>query len=241
MRTRVAAARQWTGNGLEAVRRGAVCEARACFAKASSQLPTDHQIIANVARTHYQEGQFDQAIEQMNRAIRIKNDEPELLVELGEYHLAAGNLAASTELVEKILDRNHRLASAWLLKGKIHAARGEHQTALGDFQKAIGIDASNDEVQLQIVQAYRKLGNPLRALSAVEKLLDKYPRGQQPELALIEKSMSLVELDQHDTAIETLKSALARNNGSGELRTALARAQELSRAQSDTAIPSFIR
>ena len=235
MRTRVAAARQWTGNGIDAIRRGAVGEARACFSKASSQLPTDHHIIANVARTHYQEGQFEQAIEEMNRAIRIEDEEPELYVELGEYHLAAGNLQEATALAEKCLDRNHRLAPAWLLKGKVHAARGDHQTALCDFQKAIGIDASSDEAQLQIVQAYRKLGDPLRALSAVEKLLEKYPTGQQPELALIEKSTALLELKQNRTAIENLQSAISGNSGSQQLNVALAQAQELSGSQLDSA------
>jgi len=227
MRTRVAAARQWSGNGIDAIRRGAVCEARACFAKASSQLPSDHHIIANVARTHYQEGQFGQAIDEMNRAIRINDDDPELLVELGEYYLAAGQISTAAELVEKSLDRNHRLASAWLLKGKVHAAQGEHRTALGDFQKAMGIDSSV-EGQLQIVQSYRMLGDPLRALSAVEKLLEKYPPDQQPELALIEKSTALIQLNQHSSAIESLKTAISTTDASPQLYAALTHAQKIS-------------
>ena len=68
MRTRVAAAREWSGNGVAAIRRGAVREAREYFRKASSQLPQDQEIVANVARTHFQAGEVDQAIEVMRRA-----------------------------------------------------------------------------------------------------------------------------------------------------------------------------
>ena len=227
MRTRVAAARQWTGNGIEAVRRGAVTEARACFAKASSQLPTDHNIIANVARTHFHEGQFELAIAEMNRAVEINRDDPELLVELGEYYLAAGQLQAASVQAEKSLNKNYRLASAWLLKGQIHAASGDHRQALGDFQKAAGIDAARDDVQLHIVQSYRSLGDPLRALSAIETLLEKYPADQQPNQALVEKSSALLQLNQHSAAIETLKLAI-RNDPTPEMFHALANAQELS-------------
>ena len=114
-----------------------------------------------------------------------------------------------------------------MLKGQIHAASGDHRQALGDFQKAAGIDASRDDVQLQIVQSYRSLGDPLRALSAIETLLEKYPADQQPNQALVEKSSALLQLNQHSAAIETLKLAI-RNDPTPEMFHALANAQELS-------------
>lgn len=227
MRTRVAAARQWSGNGIEAIRRGAVREARECFTKASSQLPHDQEIVANVARTHFQEGKYQEAIDVMRQAIEIKRDDPELIVELGEYYLVAGQHEEAQRAVEKSLEHNHRLASAWLLKGKIHAANGEHQAALSDFQKSLGIDSSSQHAQLQIVQTYRKIGDPLRALSAVEQLLEEFPVDGQPEAAIIEKSAALVQLKQHDSAIEVLTHAAVRSDVSSGVFTALAQIQIL--------------
>ena len=228
MRTRVAAARQWSGNGIAAIRRGAVREARECFAKASSQMPHDHRIVANVARTHFQEGQTKLAIEAMHRAVAINGDDTELLVELGEYYLADGQIEKAQEVVDKSLDQNHRLASGWLLKGKIHASKREYQTALSDFQKSLGIDSSREDTQLQIVETYRDIGDPLRALSAVEQLLEKYPLDRQPESAILEKSAALIQLDQHSAATEVLKTAAQRNDVSSEIFAALAKSQILS-------------
>jgi len=227
MRTRVAAARQWSGNGIAAIRRGAVREARECFNKASSQMPHDQEIVANVARTHFQEGELQQAIDVMRQAVDIKSNDPELLVELGEYCLADGQLDDAQQAVERSLELNHRLAAAWLLKGKIHAAKNEHQAALNDYQKSLGIDGSCQDAQLQIVQTYRKIGDPLRALSAVEQLLEEYPTERQPEAALIEKCAALVQLKQHDSALEVLTQAAGRSDISSNVFTALAQTQVL--------------
>ena len=227
MQTRVAAARQWSGNGIEAIRRGAVREARECFSKASSQLPHDHEIVANVARTHFQEGEIQMAIKVMRQAVEIKRDNPALIVELGEFYLADGQHDEAQRAVEKSLEQNHRLASAWLLKGKIHAAKGEYQAALSDFQKSLGIDGSSQDARLQIVQTYRTIGDPLRALSAVEQLLEEFPVDRQPEPALIEKSAALVQLKQHESAIEVLTQAVGRSDISSDVFTALAQIQVL--------------
>ncbi|QEG25073.1 tetratricopeptide repeat protein [Mariniblastus fucicola] len=233
MRTRAAAARQWSGNGIEAFRRGAVEDARECFAKASSQMPRDHRMAANLARTHFQQGELSQAIEVMQRAVEVSNSDPELQVELGEYYLADGQLIAAQRQVDRALSDNHRLASAWLLRGRIHAARGNHQTALGDFQKSLGIDGSREDVQLEIVEAYQSLGDPLRALSAVEQLLEKYPLDRQPESAILAKSAALYQLDQNSSAIEVLTRAADRSDVSSEVFTTLARLQILSGRQTN--------
>jgi tetratricopeptide (TPR) repeat protein len=227
MQTRVAAARQWSGNGIAAIKRGAVSEARTCFAKASSQLPDDHRIVANVARTHFQQGQTRQAIEVMRRAIDIRDDDPELHAELGEYYLADGQLEAALHEVDRCLEKNHRIASAWLLKGKTRAANGEFKAALGDYQRALGIDGSREDIQLQIVKTYQHLGEPLRALSAVEQLLEKYPTERQPESAILAKSSALFQLNQHSPAIEVLEVASNRADVSSDVFVALAQTQIL--------------
>lgn len=223
MRTRVAAARQWTENGVAAVQRGAVSEARDYFSKASSQLPQDHEIVVNLARTHFQEGQYQPAIKELNRAIKINGHDEKLLVELGQYLLADGQVDAASEKAQLALQKNHRCACAWLLSGRVHAARGDDQAALGDYQKAIGIDPQREDIQLEIVRGYRRLNNPLRALSAVENILEQYPSHQQPEAAILEKSQALLQLKQNKSALETLSQAIADGNQSPEIKLALSR------------------
>ena len=92
----------------------------------------------------------------------------------------------------------------------------------------MGIDSSREDTQLQIVETYRNIGDPLRALSAVEQLLEKYPLDRQPESAIIEKSAALVQLGQHSAATEILRMAAGRSDVSSEIFTALAKSQILS-------------
>ena len=221
MRTRVAAAREWTGNGFDAVRRGAASEARGYFAKASSQLPKDRGLVVNVARTHFQEGNYQEAIKELERAIKLDDSDTELSIELGQYLLADGQIDAAGEQAQKALKKNHRNASAWLLSGKVHAAKGHAQLALGDFQKAIGIDPDREDIQLEIVRGYRQLNDPLRALSAVENILKKYPSHQAPAVAVVEKSQALVQLRRTSSAIETLNQAIADGDDSPQVQLAL--------------------
>jgi tetratricopeptide (TPR) repeat protein len=225
MRTRVSAARQWTGNGLDAIRRGSLHEAKSCFNKAHSQLPEDHRIVANLARTHAQEGQYAEAIEQMQRAVDMSHGDPELRIELGEFYLAAGQIDLATEHAEKGISGNHRLASAWLLTGKIKAKQGDQKSAMESYQRALGIDGTREDVQLEIVKTYQRMNQPLRALSAVEQLLEKYPEERQPEVALVAKSTALLQLNQISPAIEVLEFASRRKDASEKIFADLAQAQ----------------
>ena len=225
MRTRVAAAREWTGNGLDAIQRGSLHEARDCFNKASSQLPGDHRIVANVARTHFQQGQLDSAIQVMQRAVDLAPHDADLFAELGEFYLAAGKMDLASRSAEISLEKNHRLASGWLLKGKIKAANGNLQAALGDYQRALGFDGQREDIRLEVVQTYQALDQPLRALSAVEQLLEKYPFDRQPEEAILAKCDSLKKLRQFSPAIEILELASSRKDASSKIFISLANAQ----------------
>ena len=226
MRTRVAAAREWTGNGLDAIKRGSLHEARDCFTKASSQLPNDHRIVANVARTHFKQGQVANAIEVMRKAVDLAPHDSTLRAELGELYLAAGNVELASHCAQTCLEHNQRLASGWLLKGKIKAANGNLQAALGDYQRALGIDADREDIRLEVVRTYQHLDQPLRALSAVEQLLEKYPLDRQPEEAILAKCDSLQKLQQFSPAIEILESASTRKDVSSQIFISLANVQQ---------------
>lgn len=225
MQTRVAAARQWTGNGLDAIRRGSMSEAKSCFSKAATQLPDDYRIVANLARAHAQEGQLSAAIEQMQRAVKMSHGDPELQIELGEFHLAAGQIELAQQQADLGRSGNRRLASACLLQGRIFAANQDSQAALGAYQRGMGIDASRDDIQLEIVKTYQQMNQPLRALSAVEQLLEKHPADRQPEVAVLAKSSALMQLQQVSPAIEILETASRRQDASDDLFIELANAQ----------------
>jgi tetratricopeptide (TPR) repeat protein len=223
----VASARQWTRGGVAALRNVRAKQARTLFSRPSAQDPNEKTVHANLARAAQQQNQSQPAIEHMQRAVELAGNEPKLIVELGEMYLAAGQWLPAKRQSELALNINHRFAPGWALQAKTSLAKGNLDAALADFQRAAGLDPGLPGVQLAIADIYRRKQQPLRALAAVEQLLNQYPPDQQPERVLLAKSVALMELRQLGPAIEVLQTASHREDASSEVFLRLGQAQLL--------------
>jgi tetratricopeptide (TPR) repeat protein len=226
-REHVGIARQWTRGGIEALQSGRVGHAKSCFTRAAAHDPGDQLAHANLARAVIQDGNAPQAIDHMRRAVELSNNDPRLIVELGEMYLQAGQWLPAKRQAEQALAINHRFAPAWALQARTSLAKGELESALAEFQKAAGFDPELLDVQLAIAETYQSLNQPLRSLSAIEQLLSRYPPSQQPESALIAKSVALIELKKFSPAIEMMRAASQREGASSEIYFRLGQAQLL--------------
>jgi tetratricopeptide (TPR) repeat protein len=197
------------------------------FSRAASQESNNKSVHASSARAAQEQGNPSLAIEHMHRAVELSGNEPKLVVELGEMYLAVGQWLPAKRQAELALRLNHRFAPAWKLQAKTHLAKGDLDAALADFQRAAGLNPALPGVQLAIVETYQQKKQPLRALAAVEQILGKYPPDQQPERALLAKSVALMELRQLNPAIQTLQAASQRENASSEVFLRLGQAQLL--------------
>lgn len=209
---KVNSARSWARDGFDAVKAGHLAKAQTCFSNAARDLPDDHRLMANIARTEYDQGSIPKAIETMEAALADSND-PLLRAELGEMHLAAGQWLAANRDVELALQSNYRLPAAWKLKGKLASAKGDNQAALSHFQRAMGFDpyaAEAEELQMLIAKTCLAMGRPMQALSATETLLSQYALDKQPEPVVLAKAEALLAMKQHAPAIDVLEMASRR-------------------------------
>jgi tetratricopeptide (TPR) repeat protein len=217
---------QWTNLGLDALNTGRLGQAKSFFARATAENPKDQLARINLARTLRQEGDLAAAIEQMQQGLELSgNLDPQLITELGEMQLQAGRWLPAQQQAELAIKLDHRCGSAWALRGRLHHARGESEAALTAFQRAVSLDPNLTEVQLEIASVYQATNQPLRALSAIEKVLHRFPPDQQPESALLAKGEVLIQLQQLNTALEVLQLASERTNPSREVFLRLAQAQ----------------
>jgi len=206
---KVSSARNWARDGFAAVKQGKLAKAKTYFSNAARELPEDHRLTANVARTEFEQGNIDSAISIMETAVSNSGD-PALHVEVGNMHLAAGHWLPANRHADLALEKDYRLSQAWILKGKLASGKGDRQTALKHFHRASGLDSKNEEVQLLIAQTYLAMGRPMQSLSATETLLGQHAVANQPDAAVLAKAEALVALKQTGPAISVLEMAAAR-------------------------------
>lgn len=224
-KAKFAAARTWANHGLECFQKGRIHQAKGLFSQATKVNPNDYQMRANLARTHLKSGELEQAINHMQQAVELSNNDPRLAVELGEMYLEAGRWLPAKRQAEIAIATDHQFSPAWVLNGKMSKAKGEYASALADFQRALNFSPDDTSIHMEIVETYRHLNQPLRALSTLENMLNKIPVDQQPEDAVIAKAEILSDMQQHAPAIATLKQAIENQQASTRLFLQLAETQ----------------
>jgi tetratricopeptide (TPR) repeat protein len=219
---------QLNNTGLDALKSGRLAQAKAFFSRAAAENPQNALARINLARALRQENNLTGAIEEMQKGIELAaSRDPKLITELGEMQLDAGHWLEANGQAERALQMDYRCASAWALKARVHQVKGENDIALANFQRAASLDPEFAGVQLAIAEIYSENGEPLRALSAIEKLLQKHPLDQQSEKVLLAKGEVLTDLQQWNAAIEVLQSACDRSNSSSLAFLQLANVQML--------------
>jgi tetratricopeptide (TPR) repeat protein len=217
---------QWNNVGLDALNTGKLSQAKSFFSRAAAEDPKDGLARVNLARTLRKENDLAAGLIEMQKGVELTGGrDPKLIAELGEMYLDAGQWIQANHHAELAIQIDHRCAAAWALRGRVQHAKGDYQTALANYQRAASLDSDLPSVQLSIAEVYHDLGEPLRALSAIEKVLQKYPLDQQSEAVLLAKGEVLMDLQQLNAAIEVLQSASERPDASSTTYLRLAEAQ----------------
>ena len=223
----VIAARQYSLRGMEAMQRENWDEAESLFARAVSTSPVDERARCRYAETLWKRGARQEAIAQMEEAVRLSSNDPKLLVELGEMHLAGGDLARAAERAEQAVAADGRSASAWALRGDVLRRTGHAAEALACYHRALTYQEHFPHVQLAAADIYRKSGRPQRTLATLELLAGQYPPGQEPAEVLFHKGLALKSLSRFDEAAETLAAAVKGGDCTPEMLVHLSDAQLL--------------
>ena len=211
--------------GTDALHDGRLGQAESLLSRAAQRRPRDPRIRENLAHALAGQGKLDQAIENMSRAVEKSHGDPLLNVQLGQLYLKAGRTVPASRQAAIALEQNRKLPEAWVLKAETELARNNLETALADFQRALGYSGNLIDSQMKVAMIQRKLGKPMRALSTLENLLQQYPNDKQPEPAVLLASNVLLDLQQHEQAIEILTAATNRRNATSESFVQLSRIQ----------------
>jgi len=223
----LAASRQQTQLGVAALEREDWEEAERLLSQAVRACPIDTEARRHYAEALWKRGLQQKAIAQLEEANRLTGEDPTLDVLIAEMRLAMGQRVVARRIVQRAIDLDPTLASAWAIRAKIALEEGDAEQALADYHHALGLAPEDREVKLAIAELHRRLNQPQRALAMLHNLTETYSPGEEPAEVFFLQGLAYGALSRYDDAAECFAAAAGRDANSPEIFFRLAEAQWL--------------
>ncbi len=196
----LAAARQMSLRGAEALQQKKFSDAESLFAEAIRQCPADERAQWGYAEVLWQRGQTEQATVHMLKAAETSGGNPDLVVRLGQMYLEQDDPARAIQQADLALRSQRTHSGAWALKGDSLRKQNQLQAAMDCYQRSLIHRPDAPAVQVATAELYRQLGRPQRALSTLDNLADHNPPEKIPPRAWMLKGLALADLGEDQEA-----------------------------------------
>lgn len=210
-------ARELTYSGIHAEQDGHLGRAENIFSRAVAMSPDDETARTRYAEALARRGSLDDAIKQMAEAHRISHGDPNISIRIGELHLRKGDLSQAMFSADSALGVNRKLAEAWALKGRVHAASDQTQQALENYLRALTCRPEFPEVRMEVARCYMLLGRHQRALSNLNIIAATYASGSEPQELLLLQSDAFTGMNRMHDSLEILAALAVRPEATAEI------------------------
>ena len=209
--------RQLSQQGVEAMHHNQWENAEQRLAQAIEVCPLDYQARGHYAEVMLQRGESGRAREELETAIELSGGDSDLLVRLGQLHLAQGNLIEAERCGQRAVATGTNLPHAWALRGDALSHSDQLEQALTCYLRAASGDPGNLQTQMAIAEVYRRQGRPHRALSTLQAARERCPAQLEPQEMLLMEGLALQALNRPTEAYEVLSLAANRGPGNAEI------------------------
>ncbi len=129
---------------------------------------------------NFQDGKYEDAIENINKSLELKNDWAIPYFYRGAVYDAMKKYDEAMLDYTKALSIDDKMTDAYYNRAKIILSRKDIenpniQNAINDLEKALELDNKFVDALFAMAAAYKKLGDYHKALSYLEKLLEIEP------------------------------------------------------------------
>jgi len=138
----------------------------------AAQEPNNFEAQLKAAEVNYQSGSFDKAVEYLKQANKLKPDDYETIVNLGNASFDGGNYTEAEKwyaaaLVKKAEDPNVRtdLGLTFIFRDP-----PDYDRAIKEFEDVLAKDINHPQALQNLTVAYTKKGNAAKAKATVDKL-----------------------------------------------------------------------
>ena len=223
----VAEGRQFSRQGIAAIERGDWAEAESLLNRAVEACPIDVDARRHYGEALWQRGARQQALTQIEHAIRLNRHDPTLPVRAGEMYLALGKLANAQGKADDALRIDPSHAGGWALRARIGVADGRPEDAQADFHRALGYAPERPQLLSELADLYIQAGEPQRALSTLQQLVDTYAPNEVPQQVYYAQGLALASLGRFDDAADSQRAAARSGPADAEILYRLAEAEML--------------
>jgi tetratricopeptide (TPR) repeat protein len=131
-------------------------------------------------------GDYERAIADGDRAIRLDAKSDAAYTNRGNAHAAKGDLERAIADYDQAIRLNPKNGSAYGNRGLVYAAKGDADRAIADFDQAIRLDPRHVVAFYNRGVAFRRKGDKARAITDFRKTLELSPNHSRARAALRE-------------------------------------------------------
>jgi tetratricopeptide (TPR) repeat protein len=222
---KIAAGRELSRQGVAALEMGNWQQAEVLLQQALQASPDDAETHRYLAEALWNRGATDRALSHISDAARLDPADAALAVRAGEMALEVGAHHDALRRAEQAIGHNPQLASAWLLRGRAFWRLNNLDRATADLQRALELAPEDSAALFDLALVYRQRGQAARSLATLHNLLDTYPPGEEPQVALMWEGLTLLEMQRPHQAVESLQAAARRQPANADVFYRLAQAQ----------------
>ena len=132
--------------------------------------PENYEVITALSTLFFQVGEYNSAMELVNKAIQLDQAAPEAWTQLALLELNNHNYKSAITAIDKSLER-HPCSQASKLKGKILYLAEDHKDALSEFEQLLKCDPDNVYLLQCTAICWHKLGRNDEAKITYERIL----------------------------------------------------------------------
>ena len=158
----------------------------------------------------YNQGKFEELIQQENTLMEEFSQVPLLINILAELNLRLGRFSKAIELYKRVIKLKPDYAEAYNNIGIAFKENSDFTAAIESYNKAISLNP-------HLVQVYNNLGLAFNKLGEYQKSIDAYNKALElkPDYAEAHNNLGVVynELYKHEEAVISYNKAIEFNNG----------------------------
>ncbi|MES2253550.1 MAG: tetratricopeptide repeat protein [Pseudomonadota bacterium] len=166
------------------------------------------QSFYNSGFSHFNEGHYELAIADFDKAIAVKPDDFYSYSTRGTSYSRLGQYARAIEDFDQAIKLEKDNAADYVLRAQAHESLGQHDPAIADYGRAIALEPDNVRSYVDRGTIYLSLGQKAPAIADFEKVIALAPDGPEARGAYYGRGWAQI-VNKPDLAVADLDKAIA--------------------------------